>query len=616
MIVFIQEKSVEQPTRGRQTRNAKSNALKVAKPIKDSIPEETNLDSEIEMTESPRPVRQTRKLSKTIIYETPSKRIKMIEETPEHVETETTRTRSQDTKSPKKANIPSKPNKSPKPVDSESDFETEKKVTRQAKAKAVKKPSVAKAKATKATKPNATLDKWIERSDSPLRKSSRLSAQTTPKNAKSKSSVTDSPQISLFDSPVVASPKIAVFKSPGASRLLTPRNGKSPGSKKQSEQKRVPIWRTEPKPEKLMPVPDDIYDFHYDSSERKPLKKKRTRKPKSNDVFKAKNKKTSPKRAPRAARKAVKIQVLSPPSSNNSTTVLLKSVAEKLVPLSETPNSSLISKSNSDLSPIASLDGIRDVSEVVNMEPEAYESCSFEGNKSEESGVLAGDLEHASPEKSTNVSRVEHSIDDCFGFEEQENSPPKGSPVKVNHPMVKSTPLKQMQRPVVASLPSVSPVRKFAKTARKSCSRPARLDQDVAREMIRGIRPLPPVKEKQSTLKQFIKEVGEPEGPSSSKKAAVPPTPPPAFLQVNLFSNTFCNEFNNFLCLASSTIVLEARAAHSQAKHPSTRRSRYRRRRGRSCAQTEKESRRKKRQQEDQTRRGSRRVVQDDGFPF
>ena len=102
MIVFIQEKSVEPPTRGRQTRNAKSNALKVAKPIKDSIPEETNLDSEIEMTESPRPVRQTRKLSKTIIYETPSKRIKMIEETPEPVETETTRTRSQDTKSPTK----------------------------------------------------------------------------------------------------------------------------------------------------------------------------------------------------------------------------------------------------------------------------------------------------------------------------------------------------------------------------------------------------------------------------------------------------------------------------------------------------------------------------------
>lgn len=570
-------KVADPPKRGRQTRSTKATA-KAVKPIEDVLPPKPNNSSLLPaVTESPRPVRQTRKLAQG--SETPSKRAKITQETPKPadisdsendaiVKKPTRQTRSQGAKSPQKVHTPNKPNKStlksPKPAESdesESDFETKKKPPRQTRSGATKSPvaekkspAPKKTRATKATKPNATLDKWIQ----PARKSNRLSnpSESAAKLLSPKRGI-KSPAGSKLLSP-------GIFKSP--SKLLSPRNGKSPLTKK-SEQKRVPVWRTEPKPEGCKSLPDDIYDFEFDPiNDCKPvkIKKKRTRKPKAkNDsaVFEAKHIKAPPKRAPQAPRAAVKavlVEKEKPPSvkpktpvavesekrsplrpkavankSFNSVSPLLTEVAEKLQTLSEsqnlTRNSECSGPYDDEFDHPSSLG---DFSAIENVQTQVYEPSFSEGDKSVESGVLAGELEHTEHVKSTNVSQeVDPSIENCFGFEEQENSP-LISPPKAIQQHVKSTPLKTVRNSVVATLPSVSPVRKIAKSTRKgNNNRPARIDQDVAREMIRGIRPLQPIKDKQTSLVQFIQDVSEPVNEPKTT-VVVPSTPPSAFVQV------------------------------------------------------------------------------------
>lgn len=432
-----------------------------------------------------------------------------------------------------------------------------------------------RSKESKIVDKNATLDRWLQVDETPSspvigRKSARLTALSRTLN--------------LSTEPMKSPRKSLKLKSPPVVETSA------------MESKKVPVWKTEPKPEQIHSIPEDIYDFEYDASECK-VKKKRTRKPKtkSTDIFKPTKVQVVPirsKRVPRATLKSAVVAELKTQSPKSvtpktkqlvardviDTTPLLKSVAEKLRKLVDSSNPDDMVSVGDTLTDIGHLSPIATSSETF--EATVFDSVEpmqepIEMEKSLESNVLAGDIEdfdETEQTKLSNVSRMEPSVDNCFGFDD-ENCVPTPAPTRSVNQLIKSTPLKQQtQHAAVASF-SVSPVKKLAKATRKSANRPARLDENVARDLIRGIQPLKQVKEnqKQTSLLQYIKEVGETENTEPETRQIVPPTPPSAFTQVSFFLKFLQNcYFMIIFITASSTILLETRVANCQTNNTST----------------------------------------------
>lgn len=381
------------------------------------------------------------------------------------------------------------------------------------------------------TKRKTALEKWIEQaaevslvdssSSGTCRKSARLSV--------SKLSTTNQ-----------ASPK-------NDSKVTSPRSA----TKRTLVAKRVPVWKTEPKPELLHSAPDDVYGFEYDASECKPAKRKRTRKPKKeDDVFKASKVIVAPKQTKRLPRtlihatregqeeSAMRTKIGSKPlkidKTAKDTTPLLNAVAEKLKMMTD----HLIDESEKEgLDDISHIYPIADESvNVYNVTLPEYDDAEreIELDKKNKSGVLAGDLEETGQVIPSHISQVETDMENLFGFEDPENDPPASTKDKsIDKQLVKSTPIKQTA--VAECFASVSPVRKVAKATRKSVNRPARIDENVARDLIRGIRPLHPAMDKQkpTSLMQYIKDVAE-EDPDENSDSMInaPPTPPTVFTTV------------------------------------------------------------------------------------
>ncbi|XP_032787100.2 microtubule-associated protein futsch isoform X1 [Daphnia magna] len=403
-----------------------------------------------------------------------------------------------------------------------------------------KSPQFKKKGTSTASKPKrkTALEKWIEQAGevSLLDGSSSLSGSCR-KSAR-------------LSTPKLSSGKLTSTKN--ESKLSSPTSA----TKRTLMAKKVPVWRTEPKPELLHSAVDDIYGVEYDSSECKPAKKKRTRKPKKeDDVFKASKSVVAPKQTKRllrtAAVKTAGVQKspvgsrkgTKPPITDraaaNDTTPLLKAVAEKLSKITEhvIVDESEKEEGLDDIShiyPIANQStSIDDVTLPENTDAD-HELCSEERDKSTESGVLAGDFEETQQVIPSHSDQVEANMENLFGFEDPENYPPASTVDKtVEKQFVKSTPIKQQM--VTECFVSLSPVRKVAKATRTSVNRPARIDEDVARDLIRGIRPLQPVMDKQKhpSLRQYIKDVAEVDrdGEDNEQKTQVPPTPPTVFSQ-------------------------------------------------------------------------------------
>ncbi|XP_057373790.1 microtubule-associated protein futsch-like isoform X2 [Daphnia carinata] len=362
---------------------------------------------------------------------------------------------------------------------------------------------------------------------------------------------------SSLSGPCRKSARLSVSKlSPG--KLTSTKNeskvsSPSPATKRTSKAKKVPVWRTEPKPELLHSAVDDIYGVEYDSSECKPAKKKRTRKPKKeNDVFKPSKGIVAPKQTKRplrtAAAKTEDVQKpvvtstkgIKPPSTDKtaakSTTPLLKAVAEKLSKMTEQMVVDEPEKEErlDDISYIYPIVNQSTIIDDVTLTENADADHSEERDKTTESGILAGDFEESQQVIQSHPDQVEAAMENLFGFEDPETYPPVSTVDKVvEKQLVKSTPIKQQT--IAECFASVSPVRKVTKATRKSANRPARLDEDVARDLIRGIRPLQPAMDKQKhpSLKQYIKDVAEIDDDEETnvRNSEVPPTPPTVFSQ-------------------------------------------------------------------------------------
>jgi hypothetical protein len=337
---------------------------------------------------------------------------------------------------------------------------------------------------------------------------------------------------------------------------MSPKSGskfKSPKSASKTP-KKVPVWKTEPKPEAFKSAPDDVYGFECDPSDCKPVKKKRTRKPKNddNDIFKSSRvKAAASKPTKRLQRTAVplaekpktpikskpiekpKTPVRSKPIEKDlpmNTTNLLKSVAEKLNNLVQPDKTSELEDVVSILnfSPIANHSStVYDTTLPEEMDFDQHQPCLDEKSTS---GVLAGDFEGEQTTDMTRDSQVEMEMQKLFGFEQEPENEPTTKVIESK--LVKSTPIRQ--ETVADCFSSVSPVRKLSKAIRKSINRPARIDENVARDLIRGIRPLEPVKPKSTKLVQYIQVVGENHvnEESAVRKNVVPPTPPTVFDEV------------------------------------------------------------------------------------
>lgn len=421
-----------------------------------------------------------------------------------------------------------------------------------------KSPAASTPAETKKPKRKTALERWIEKAgDSILPDGSRTRQKS--RSFSIQSNVSSSSSSMLSD-------KLKSPKTRGPAKLTSPKSGmklKSPGSaSKIRESKKVPVWKTEPKPDAIKSVPDDIYGFECDPSDCKPAKKKRTRKTKKDDdVFKASKVKAAPKQMKRLQRTAVaviekpkspiKSPVRSKPTEKKvptKTTPLLKSVAEKLNNLTQNAieKDSEIEDAETILScsPIANHSStIYDTTLPEQMDSEHHETCLDEQEKSTESGVLAGDFGNENQQTKSPYSRVEMDMEHLFGFDQEPENEPPVATEQIEKQLVKSTPIKQ--RTVAECFSSVSPVlhnRKYSKATRKSCTRPARIDENVARDLIYGIRPLQPVKEKATKLIQYIQEVGEnheEEEHSVRKVIDVPQTPPVAFTEVRFNSHYF-----------------------------------------------------------------------------
>lgn len=461
--------------------------------------------------------------------------------------------------------------------------QTRSQVTESPVLRSTRKGRAAPASTTKSKpKRKTVLERWLEEAGDTIlpggssrtcRQSSRL--QSTQSNVSSSSSM-------LSDK--LMSPKSGgdKFKSPKhntkspSSKLMSPKSGskfKSPKSaSKTLAPKKVPVWKTEPKPEAFKSAPDDVYGFECDPSDCKPVKKKRTRKPKNDDddLFKSSRVKAASKPTKRLQRTAValaekpktpikskpiekpKTPVRSKPTeklktpinfkpvekdSPMKTTELLKSVAEKLNNLvqpavAKTPElEDVVSILN--FSPIANHSStVYDTTLPEEMDFEQHEPCLDEKSTAE-SGVLAGDFEGEQTTNMTRDSQVEMEMQKLFGFEQEPENEPTNSTKEIESKLVKSTPIRQ--ETVADCFSSVSPVRKLSKAIRKSINRPARIDENVARDLIRGIRPLEPVKQKSTKLVQYIQVVGGnhvSEESAVRKKVVVPPTPPTVFDEV------------------------------------------------------------------------------------
>ena len=419
--------------------------------------------------------------------------------------------------------------------------------------------------ATKTSKPKrkTVLERWLEEAGDTIlpsvssrtcRKSSRL--QSVQSNVSSSSSMLSdklmSPKSGVKSPARLKSPKYGT-KSP--SKLMSPKSGlkfKSPGSaSKIPAPKKVPVWKTEPKPDAINSAPDDIYGFEYDPSDCKPVKKKRARKPRNDDdAFKPRRVKAAPKPTKRLQRTAVPLAekpqtpIKSKPIEKYSpmkTTELLKSVADKL--------NNLVQPAVAEEPELEDIVSVLNFSPIANHASTVYdttlpEEMGFEhhepglGEKSTESRVLAGDFEEVDePTNITNDSQIERDMEQLFGFEQELENESTIPTKEIESQLVKSTPIRR--ETVAGCFSSVSPVRKISKAIRKSINRPARIDENVARDLIRGIRPLQPVKQKSTTLLQYIQEVGENhvnEESAVRKKVEVPPTPPSAFAEVRLSS--------------------------------------------------------------------------------
>lgn len=341
-----------------------------------------------------------------------------------------------------------------------------------------------------------------------------------------------------------------------ASPIMKSKKPKSPAAGKSIlESKKIPIWKTEPKPESVHSAIDDVYDFEYDANDCK-IKKKRTKKPRTDTIYKPKNTQAPTKRAKRLPRNALKSAAVDGIVKNlPSEERVLEDIETSVQPISvaiksaNVPETTVLvvdkaAKANIDSldhsSPIVTLSEPNEISIFENVEPV---SETMEAEKSIESSVLAGGSDvmdtTAETEKTQtyNISLMEPNVNNCFGFEDDvEVEIPTDVPIKNVDQLVKSTPIKvQAKQKVVA--PFVSPVKKVTQISRKSGSRPARIDQDVALNLIRGVRPLQPTntKQKQSSLLQYINEVGDVENNEPEQRLkTVPATPPSAFLQVNL----------------------------------------------------------------------------------
>lgn len=392
-----------------------------------------------------------------------------------------------------------------------------------------KKKSVVKVNKTKERK--NTLDSWletsmpkpgntshangsIEQTTSP-KKSARLLRQQTPKSPDATGKIT------------TPKSKTQTFKSP-----MSITKSKTPNEKK------LPVWRTEPKPELLNSAPDDIYGFEYDASECKPKKKRRVRKPRSQDKSQSSKRKVTPKQANLAPTlfDDVEVEVQKPsfeaktrskaePQVSKTEDTVMKDISIERSSTKKVDQSDYERVHSSP--PHHSSDGnLGGTSAMDDIQFACDEPCLPDDEKSGQSDFLAGDLEQSTFTKPSNGSGVESGLDNLFGFEEQENTPPC-------HP-IKSTPLKLLEQPTTSVFSSVSPVRKVA----KATSRPARLDDYAAQGLILGIRPLPPVKEKrqkQSTIVELMQgmEVDEEEKAEKKPGKKPPPTPQSAFLQVS-----------------------------------------------------------------------------------
>lgn len=437
--------------------------------------------------------------------------------------------------------------------------QTRSQVTESPVLRSTRKNNAAPASATKSKpKRKTVLERWLEEAGDTIlpggssrtcRQSSRL--QSTQSNVSSSSSM-------LSDK--LKSPKHGT-KSP-SSKLTSPKSGskfKSPKSaSKTLAPKKVPVWKTEPKPEAFKSAPDDVYGFECDPSDCKPVKKKRTRKPKNgdNDIFKSSRVKAASKPTKRLQRTAVtekpktpikskpiekpKTPVRSKPTeglktpinfkpiekgSPMKTTDLLKSVADRLNNLVQPANTSELEDVVSILnfSPIANHSST--VYDTTLPEEMDFDQHQLDEKSTAESGVLAGDFEG----EQTRDSQVE--MEKLFGFEQEPENEPTTSTKEIESKLVKSTPIRQ--ETVADCFSSVSPVRKLSKAVRKSINRPARIDENVARDLIRGIRPLEPVKQKSTKLVQYIQVVGDVNEESNvPKKMFVPPTPPTVFDEV------------------------------------------------------------------------------------
>ncbi|XP_046438234.1 nascent polypeptide-associated complex subunit alpha, muscle-specific form-like isoform X3 [Daphnia pulex] len=517
-------KEILQPIQEELSDIEKEDNLPKPKNSSNKVPSTLSLDSETEIFESPRSTRRLRSMDTS----------QNTENEPLH-----------NLRSPKPT-AKNNANSKETPV-----CQTRSQVTESPVLRSTRKNKAAPASATKSKpKRKTVLERWLEEAGDTIlpggssrtcRQSSRL--QSTQSNVSSSSSMLS------FKSPKHGT------KSP-SSKLMSPKSGskfKSPKSaSKTLATKKVPVWKTEPKPEAFKSAPDDVYGFECDPSDCKPVKKKRTRKPKNddNDIFKSSRvKAAASKPTKRLQRTAVplaekpktpikskpiekpKTPVRSKPTEKNlpmNTTNLLKSVAEKLnnlVQPAQTPElEDVVSILN--FSPIANHSStVYDTTLPEEMDFDQHQPCLDEKSTS---GVLAGDFEGEQTSDMTRDSQVEMEMEKLFGFEQEPENEPTTKVIESK--LVKSTPIRQ--ETVADCFSSVSPVRKLSKAIRKSINRPARIDENVARDLIRGIRPLEPVKPKSTKLVQYIQVVGENhvnEENAVPKKVVVPPTPPTVF---------------------------------------------------------------------------------------
>lgn len=342
-----------------------------------------------------------------------------------------------------------------------------------------------------------------------------------------------------------------ILKSPVSSqKSSSPRKSTRSSPKKPVDGKKVPIWKSEPKPEPLRSKPGDVYDIEYDP---KDVKQKRKRRPKTSEPAKrAKKQRIEPENLPpielklpgeeKSAKTNKAVQKAASPAPQclqpdeierlEEEAVLPERPSTLVLPLDESivgpstggcPASTPINTSTPFMNEQSSMafDPITPIVEVRVEVAEHQDEIMFSSN--------AVEVEQAQ----CKPARPHLSLDNCFGFDEPEEEPQTAGPA-----VMKSTPLRAPRAQANAPFrPSPSPVRKVVDSNRKSSgSRPARLDRNLARDIV-GIHPVGAAQDrkKQKTLKEFVEET-EPVDRSyeEGKREYSPPTPPTVFTAVSV----------------------------------------------------------------------------------